>query len=177
LTGAIELVRSDITTVSVDAIVNAANPSLLGGGGVDGAIHRAAGPELLQECRLLGGCEPGEAKATAGYRLPARWVIHTVGPIWRGGRRGEEETLRDCDRHSLLLAESLGASSIAFPSISTGLYGYPLERAVPVAISELRRHLEESGTPSRAIVVAFDEATYDAYARALDLPASPAREA
>jgi len=163
----IELVRGDITTIEVDAVVNAANPSLLGGGGVDGAIHRAAGPDLLKECRLLGGCEPGGARATAGYRLPARWVIHTVGPVWQGGRRGEEETLRDCYRHSLLLAESLGARSIAFPSISTGIYGYPLERAVPVAVSEVRRHLEQSELPSRALFVAFDEATYAAYWRAL----------
>jgi O-acetyl-ADP-ribose deacetylase len=163
----IELVRGDITTVEVDAIVNAANPSLLGGGGVDGAIHRAAGPELLKECRLLGGCEPGEARATAGYRLPARWVIHTVGPIWQGGRRGEEEVLRDCYRHSLSLAESLGAASIAFPSISTGVYGYPLDRAVPVAVSEVRRHLEQAELPSSALFVAFDDATYAAYQRAL----------
>lgn len=163
----IELVRGDITSVEVDAIVNAANPSLLGGGGVDGAIHRAAGPELLQECRMLGGCEPGEAKATAGYRLPARWVIHTVGPIWGGGRRGEEEVLRDCYRHSLLLAEELGAQSIAFPSISTGLYGYPLEQAAPVAVQEVRRHVEQAPRPSRAVFVAFDDATYEAYRRHL----------
>lgn len=166
-TTGIELVQGDITTIEVDAIVNAANPSLLGGGGVDGAIHRAAGPELLQECRLLGGCEPGEAKHTSAYRLPARWVIHTVGPIWRGGRRGEEEALRDAYRNSLLLAERLGAQSVAFPSISTGLYGYPLERAVPVAVTEVRRHLEDSGTPSRVVFVAFDQETYEVYARTL----------
>ncbi len=163
----IELVHGDITTLEVDAIVNAANPSLLGGGGVDGAIHRAAGPELLRECRGLGGCEPGEAKATAGYRLPARWVIHTVGPIWAGGAHGEEETLRDCYRHSLRLAEELGAESMAFPSISTGLYGYPVERAAPVAVQEVRRHLDESPRPSRVVFVAFGRDVYQAYARLL----------
>ena len=163
----LELVQGDITTLQVDAIVNAANPSLLGGGGVDGAIHRAAGPELLQECRLLGGCEPGDAKATAGYRLPARWVIHTVGPVWGGGRRGEEETLRECYRRSLLLAEELGAESIAFPSISTGLYGYPVERAAPVAVQEAGRHVEEAARPSRVVFVAFDRETYEVYARLL----------
>lgn len=165
--GRIDLVVGDITTLEVDAIVNAANSSLLGGGGVDGAIHRAAGPELLQECRMLGGCPPGEAKATAGYRLPAQWVIHTVGPVWSGGRRGEEETLRNCYRHSLLLAEWLGARSIAFPSISTGIYGYPVERAAPVAVSEVRRHLEETSMPERAVFVAYDEATHRVYAQLL----------
>jgi len=165
--GSIDLVLGDITTLEVDAIVNAANPSLLGGGGVDGAIHRAAGPELLQECRFLGGCEPGEAKHTQGYRLPARWVIHTVGPIWHGGRRGEEETLRDCYRHSLLLAEELGATSVAFPSISTGVYGYPVERAVPVAVQEVRRHVEQATLPQRVVLVAFDERTHEAYRDAL----------
>jgi O-acetyl-ADP-ribose deacetylase (regulator of RNase III) len=167
MTGTVAVVRGDITRQRVDAIVNAANPSLLGGGGVDGAIHRAAGPDLLRECRFLGGCEPGEAKHTRGYLLPARWVIHTVGPVWRGGRRGEEETLRDCYRHSLLLAEELGATSVAFPSISTGLYGYPVERAVPVAIQEVRRHLEQAPLPERVVFVAFDDATYEAYRTAL----------
>lgn len=163
MTGTIAVIRGDITTLAVDAIVNAANSSLLGGGGVDGAIHAAAGPDLLRECRLLGGCEPGEAKSTQGYRLPARWVIHTVGPIWRGGTRGEEETLRDCYRHSLLLAEQLGAKSVAFPSISTGVYGYPVERAVPVAVQEVRRHLEEAPLPEHVIFVAFDDRTHRAY--------------
>ncbi len=166
----VTLVQGDITTLAVDAIVNAANPSLLGGGGVDGAIHQAAGPDLLRECRLLGGCAPGEAKATAGYRLPARWVIHTVGPVWGGGRSGEEETLRDCYRHSLLLAEQLGAQSIAFPSISTGMYGYPLERAVPVAVQEARRHVEQAAQPSQVVFAAFDHETHEAYRRVLALP-------
>ena len=168
MTGTVEVVRGDITQQRVDAIVNAANPSLLGGGGVDGAIHRAAGPDLLRECRFLGGCEPGEAKHTQGYLLPARWVIHTVGPVWRGGRRGEEETLRDCYRHSLLLAEELGATSVAFPSISTGIYGYPVERAVPVAVQEVRRHLEQAPLPAHVVFVAFDDVTYEAYRAALE---------
>jgi O-acetyl-ADP-ribose deacetylase len=163
----IELVLGDITSVEVDVIVNAANPSLLGGGGVDGAIHRAAGPDLLRECRLLGGCEPGQAKHTKGYQLPARWVIHTVGPIWRGGGRGEEETLRDCYRNTLMLAEQLGAESVAFPSISTGIYGYPLERATPVAAQEVRRHLADASMPVRVLFVAFDEGTHAAYRAAL----------
>jgi len=166
--GTIELVRGDITQLQVDAIVNAANSSLLGGGGVDGAIHAAAGPDLLRECRFLGGCEPGEAKHTQGYRLPARWVIHTVGPIWRGGSRGEEETLRDCYRHSLLLGEELGAASMAFPSISTGIYGYPIERAVPVAVQEVRRHLEEAALPTRVAFVAFNDEVYEAYRQLLE---------
>lgn len=161
--GTIEVIRGDITTLAVDAIVNAANPSLLGGGGVDGAIHRAAGPDLLKECRLLGGCEPGQAKVTGGYRLPARWVIHTVGPVWAGGRRGEEETLRDCYRHVLEHAVRLQIASLAIPSISTGVYGYPVERAAPVAVLEVQRHLAESEWPRRVIFVAFDEATEAAY--------------
>lgn len=169
--GSIELVQADITTLAVDAIVNAANSSLLGGGGVDGAIHRAAGPDLLKECRLLGGCEPGEARVTAGYRLPARWVIHTVGPVWRGGRSGEEEVLRDCYRHSLEQVVRLHAASVAFPSISTGLYGYPVERAVRVAVQEVQRHLAESPWPERVVFVAFDPATYEAYRALLEAQA------
>ena len=156
----IEATRGDITREQVDAIVNAANSSLLGGGGVDGAIHRAAGPELLEACRPLGGCPAGEARATAGFRLPARWVIHTVGPVWRGGSHGERELLASCYRRSLALADELGARSIAFPAISTGVYGYPAEEAARTALETL------GGTPTQvelARLVAFDQKTLDLY--------------
>jgi O-acetyl-ADP-ribose deacetylase (regulator of RNase III) len=137
----IELVAGDLTKQDVDAIVNAANPSLLGGGGVDGAIHRAGGPEILEECRRLGGCEPGDAKATTGGRLPARWVIHTVGPVWRGGDAGEPELLASAHRRSLEVAAELGARTVAFPAISCGVYGYPPELAAPVALRAVREEL------------------------------------
>ncbi len=138
----IHILEGDITKLEVDAVVNAANNSLLGGGGVDGAIHRAAGPELLAETRTIGGCPTGEARVSRGYRLPAKWVIHTAGPIWRGGRKNEDNLLADCYRNSLVKAQELGLKSIAFPSISTGAYGFPLERATEIALKETRKFFE-----------------------------------
>ncbi|MGA8857987.1 MAG: O-acetyl-ADP-ribose deacetylase, partial [Candidatus Bathyarchaeia archaeon] len=140
--GKIELMLGDITKQSVDAIVNAANTTLLGGGGVDGAIHRAAGPELLEECRRIGGCPTGEARITKAYRLPAKHVIHTVGPVWSGGKTNEEELLRNCYMNSMKLADENGVKTIAFPSIGTGAYGFPIERAAPIALRVVRENLE-----------------------------------
>ena len=151
----IEVVHGDITALALDAIVNAANCSLLGGGGVDGAIHRAAGPELLASCRALGGCPTGEARITPGFRLPARWVIHTVGPVWYGGQRGEPERLAACYRNSLALAEVHHLADIAFLAISCGVYGYPLEAAAQIAVSELRRPRPPGSSLRRALLVAF----------------------
>ncbi|MEY2424407.1 MAG: O-acetyl-ADP-ribose deacetylase [Acidimicrobiaceae bacterium] len=156
----IQPVLADITTLAVEAIVNAANSSLLGGGGVDGAIHRAAGPELLAECRTLGGCDTGDAKATNGYRLPARWVIHTVGPVWQGGDAGEADLLASCYRRSLEVADEIGARTIAFPAISTGVYGYPKAEAARIAVASLRR---ASTRVTKALLVAFDRPTEQLY--------------
>jgi len=163
----IVVVQGDITQQAVDAIVNAANTSLLGGGGVDGAIHRAAGPELLAECRTLHGCPTGEAKITRGYRLPARWVIHTVGPVWHGGRDFEDELLANCYRRSLAVAAENRVRSIAFPAISTGVYGFPLERATRIAVREVRAFLEENSAFAKVVFVCFDPHTYQCYERVL----------
>ncbi len=161
-------IQADITTLKVDAIVNAANSSLLGGGGVDGAIHRAAGPELLQECRGLNGCETGEAKLTKGYRLPAKYVIHTVGPVWHGGKHGESELLASCYRNSLRIANEHGVQSIAFPSISTGVYGYPFELAASVAIDAVRSTLPERGSIREVIFCCFSASDAAVYQKLLN---------
>ena len=157
----------DITQQDVDAIVNAANKSLLGGGGVDGAIHRAAGEELLKECKRLDGCETGDAKITGGYRLPAKHVIHTVGPRWRDGEHGEDEQLASCYRRSLELAEQHGLRTVAFPSISTGAYGFPMDRAARVAVREISRFLEQHELPEQVRLVCFDEEALAAHRAAM----------
>ncbi|MFH1350639.1 MAG: O-acetyl-ADP-ribose deacetylase [Pseudomonadota bacterium] len=159
----IRIVGGDITKQEVDAIVNAANNSLLGGGGVDGAIHRAAGPELLEETRKIGGCPTGEARVSKGYRLPAKWVIHTVGPIWAGGMRNEETLLADCYRNSYKAALDLGINTIAFPSISTGAYGFPLERATEITMEETKRFFETDKSITRVVFVCFGEKVFNTY--------------
>jgi O-acetyl-ADP-ribose deacetylase (regulator of RNase III) len=163
----ITVVQADITTLDVDAIVNAANRSLLGGGGVDGAIHRAAGIELLAECRSLGGCDTGDARITRGYHLPARHVIHAVGPVWRGGSHGEERLLASCYRRSLEIARENGLRSVAFPGISTGIYGYPLEAAARVAVRAIRESLAGQALPERVVLCAFSSESAEALTAAL----------
>lgn len=159
----ISIVQGDITKLQVDAIVNAANSSLLGGGGVDGAIHDAAGPELREYNRTLGGCPTGKARISPGFKLPARWVISTVGPIWQGGARQEDEFLADCYKNSLALAEQQSIKTIAFPAISTGIYGFPLERATKIAVAETRRFLEAHALPEQVIFVCFGSNAYQVY--------------
>ena len=164
----LDLVRGDITALHVDAIVNAANSSLLGGGGVDGAIHRAAGPDLLEECRKLGGCPTGEARITGGHRLKARYVIHTVGPVWRGGRHGEPELLASCYRESLRLARERACRTVAFPAISCGIYGYPVAAACAIAVREASTFLAAHDAPGIVTFVSFGDEVWEAYRMLLD---------
>ncbi|MCL1791861.1 MAG: O-acetyl-ADP-ribose deacetylase [Peptococcaceae bacterium] len=161
MTDKIKLIQGDITKITTDCIVNAANSSLLGGGGVDGAIHRAAGPELVQECRLLGGCQTGQAKITKGYRLPAKYVIHTVGPVYRGGQHGEAALLADCYRNSLKLATERNLRTIAFPCISTGIYGYPFEQATTIALKTIAAYLNQNDDLDEVILVCHTRPDYE----------------
>ncbi len=163
----IEIVQGDITTLPVDAIVNAANERLLGGGGVDGAIHRAAGPELLEECRTLNGCNTGEAKITKGYRLRAKWVIHTVGPVWHGGKSTEDELLARCYRNSLTLAEKHVIRTIAFPCISTGVYRFPSARAARIALREIKNFLDGNRTVEKVLTICFGKTDFEIYQQAV----------
>jgi O-acetyl-ADP-ribose deacetylase (regulator of RNase III) len=165
LSGRIQTVQGDITRMDVEAVVNAANASLLGGGGVDGAIHRAAGPGLLEECRRLGGCPPGDARVTGGHGLRARWVIHAVGPVWEGGGRGEDEALASCYRRALDLAAERGARSVAFPAISTGAYGFPVERATRIALREVREGLVRNAAVERVLLCCFSPRDLEVYDR------------
>jgi O-acetyl-ADP-ribose deacetylase (regulator of RNase III) len=167
MTSRIEIVQGDITTLQVDAIVNAANESLLGGGGVDGAIHRAAGPQLLEECRILDGCKTGEAKITKGYRLPAKWVIHTVGPVWHGGHHNEDELLASCYRNSLTLGEKHSVRTMAFPCISTGVYRFPGERAARIALREIKTFLDGNQTVEKVLAVCFGKTDFQTYQQAV----------
>jgi len=168
LAGRMEVIQADITTLQVDGIVNAANTSLLGGGGVDGAIHRRAGPGLLEECRMLRGCRTGEAKLTSGHLLPARWVIHTVGPVWQGGDHGEEDLLASAWRNSLKIAADKEMESVAFPSISTGVYRFPVERAARIAVREVRDFLARNPHPLRVIFCTFGDEAHREYLTAVN---------
>ena len=165
----VEVFEGDITTLNVDAIVNAANKSLHGGGGVDGAIHRAAGHQLLEECRTLGGCETGQAKLTRGYKLPAKYIIHTVGPVWYGGNKNEDKLLSNCYKNSLELAMNHKVKSIAFPSISTGAYGFPFERAAKIAVKVVQDFLEENKTIKKVVFVCFGKDAFEVYKNLLPL--------
>ncbi|MGD9977555.1 MAG: O-acetyl-ADP-ribose deacetylase [Bacteroidales bacterium] len=166
----IELIKADITTLHVDAIVNAANESLLGGGGVDGAIHRAAGPKLLDECKLIGRCPTGEARITKGYNLKAKYVIHTVGPIWRGGKNDEPSLLKNAYASSLKLAQENTLKSVAFPNISTGVYGFPKKLAAETAVKTVKLFMEENEYPQRVVFVCFDDESYSIYSKLMDVP-------
>jgi O-acetyl-ADP-ribose deacetylase len=163
----IHVIKKDITRLEVDAIVNAANRTLLGGGGVDGAIHRAAGPQLLDECRSLNGCETGQAKLTGGYNLPAKFVIHAVGPVWRGGNNNESLLLESAYQHSLSLAQEKGCNSVAFPNISTGIYGYPKEEAAHIAVRTVRQFLNQNSSPKEVIFCCFDDENFSIYQQLL----------
>src|SRR5437867_1356228 len=162
----LKILQADITTLAVDAIVNAANESLLGGGGVDGAIHRGAGPQLLEECRKIGGCPTGEARITKGYNLPAKHVIHTVGPVWNGGKRNEDDLLASCYRTCFALVEQHGLRTVAFPSISTGAYRFPIDRACRIALREIKNFLDTNGTVEKVVIVCFGEEVHNHYREA-----------